>query len=47
MEEKRLTSSGWTARWMPGRVTALYLDYEGVEYKRSQSIIRYSSGQFG
>ena len=48
-QQKRLTKSGWTARWDGARkpITSIYLDYEGLEFKRSQSIIRYSTGQYG
>ena len=49
MKQKRLTRSGWVARWDPTRrpINSVYLDYEGKEFKRSQTVIRYDSGHLG
>lgn len=44
---KQLTRSGWTASWDPNRPRTVWLDYEGIEFKRSQSVIRYSEGHYG
>ena len=44
--EKKLTPSGWTARNIrPG--CSLWLDYEGVQFKRSQRVVRYDDGSDG
>ena len=44
-ERVRLTKSGWFATRTP--TDSAYLDYEGSEYKRSQTVLRYSSGDYG
>ena len=42
----RLTRSGWVARNItPGH--SLWLDYEGVQFKRSQRVVRYHDGTDG
>ena len=44
--DMRLTRSGWVARnIIPGR--GLDLDYEGVQFKRSQRVVRYHDGSDG
>lgn len=45
--ERRLTKSGWFARWDGTSTSTIYLDYEGVRFIRSQSVIRYGAGKYG
>lgn len=47
MNERKLTRSEWTARWRGEQPNTIYLDYEGVAWKRSQSVIRYKAGHYG
>lgn len=45
--KQTLSSSGWVASWSGDKPNTIYLDYEGREFKRSQSVIRYGRGRYG
>ena len=45
LRKVRLTRSGWTATIKSA--SCIYLDYEGIEWRRSQSVIRYHNGRNG